>query len=251
MADPNPKVPRPKAPRPKGPQQRASGRPSPRSIVVAFVGAAVVAAALVAGALGLRSNSAPSAVNAPVAKLDGIPQSGRTLGQPTAKVELIEFADPQCPACRYYSLSILPTLVDEYVRTGKVRMQYHVFPFIGSDSVKAARFVLAAGLQNRLWQLHEALYRHQGAENSGWVTDELVRRLAGEIPGLDVDKLFADAKSARIASMLASDVAQVRALGLGQTPSILLRVGSRQPYLLSVPLDLASFRRALDDALKG
>ena len=60
----------------------------------------------------------------------------------------------------------------------------------------------AAGLQDRLWHLQEALYRNQGGENSGWVTDELVRRLAGEIPGLDVERLFVDAEGPEVDALL-------------------------------------------------
>jgi protein-disulfide isomerase len=114
------------------------------------------------------------------------------------------------------------------------------------------RFILAAGLQNKLWQLHEALYRHQGAENAGWLTDDLVRQLAGRIPGLDVDRLFRDAQSAKIAAMINSDLRQVQANGINQTPSFLVKIGDAAPYpLTSLSLDVDSFRRALDDALRG
>ena len=107
------------------------------------------AAALIVVAVALQKNRSPAPVNAPVANFAGIPQSGRTVGFKNTKVELIEFADPQCPGCRYYALNILPKLVDEYVRPGKIKMQYHVYPFIGNDSIKAARFVIAAGLQGK------------------------------------------------------------------------------------------------------
>jgi predicted DsbA family dithiol-disulfide isomerase len=96
----------------------------------------------------------------------------------------------------------------------------------------------------------EALYRHQGTENSGWVTEDLVRRVAGEIPGLDVERMFQDAKSRRVTAMIASDLRQVQAHGIGGTPSFLVQVGDAQPYLLSVPLELSAFRSALDDALR-
>jgi protein-disulfide isomerase len=145
----------------------------------------------------------------------------------------------------------LPKIIDEYVRPGKVRIEYHAFPFIGPDSIRGARFVLAAGLQNRLWQLHEALYRNQGAENSGWLTDALVRRLAREIPGLEANRLFRDALGKNVGTMLDDDLKEVQTRGLNQTPSFLVRVGNQAPYALSVPLEVSAFRRALDDALRG
>ena len=75
--------------------------------------------------------------------------------------------------------------------------EFRGFPFIGDDSVKAYRFLLAAGEQDTLWNLQEALYRNQGGENAGWVTDDLLRELASEIDGLDVDRLFVDADETR------------------------------------------------------
>ena len=56
--------------------------------------------------------------------LAGIPQSGIYLGNPAAPVRLVEFADLQCPFCREYALQVLPQLVQDYVRSGKVRMEF-------------------------------------------------------------------------------------------------------------------------------
>ena len=226
---------------------------SRRSLAVVLAIAIVAAGALVAVALVSRKSNAPAPVSAPVAKLGGIPQSGRVLGSPSAKVDLVEFVDAQCPGCRYYALDILPTLVNEYVRPGKVRMEYHAYPFIGPDSIRGARFVLAAGLQNRLWQLHEALYRHQGAENSGWLTDDLVRQLAGKIPGLDVDRLFRDAKSQEVTAMGNADIRRAQAYKVHGTPTLFVKIGNAAPYELSsaTSLDLDRMRAALDDALRS
>ena len=70
--------------------------------------------------------------------------------------------------------------------------------FIGPDSEKALRAVYAAGLQGKLWDTLDLLYRSQGAENSGWVTDELLRSVGASIPGLNTDKMLADSSSAEV-----------------------------------------------------
>ncbi|HEU5206798.1 MAG TPA: thioredoxin domain-containing protein [Gaiellaceae bacterium] len=230
---------------------RSQARPSRRAVVVAFGIAIAAAAALVAVALISKrsSDSAPPAAT-PVVALGGIPQDGAVLGNSGAKVALIEYADLQCPACRLYTEEFFPTLVDEYVRTGKVKAEFRGFPFIGDDSVKAHRFLLAAARQNKLWNLQEALYRNQGGENSGWVTDDLIRRVAGEIPGLDADQLFADASLPAIEQEAAGAGAAASSAGITGTPTFLIGIGDQQPYLVSFGA-LDQMRAALDDALSA
>jgi protein-disulfide isomerase len=228
-----------------------TGRPSRRTVVLALGIAVAAAVALVVVALVFRdSQGSTSATSTPIVDLSGIPQAGSVLGSPSAKVALIEYADPQCPACRLYTESMFPTAVDEYVRPGKINTEFRGFPFIGGDSVKAYRFLLAAGEQGKLWDLLDALYRNQGAENSGWVTDDLVRRLANEIPGLDVDLMFTDAQRADIVDEASGAAAKASAAGIQGTPTFLVKIGNGTPYIIQFA-SIDQMRAALDDALAG
>jgi protein-disulfide isomerase len=215
------------------------------------IGIAAAVALVAVGALFRGQGDAPPPVQTPVVELSGIPQDNTLLGKPTARVTLIEYVDAQCPGCRYYTLSMFPTIVKNYVRPGKVKIEYRGFPFIGSDSVKALQFILAAGRQDRLFQLQEALYRHQGNENSGWVTDDLIRQLARTIGGLDVQKLFADAASDEVTRTANQAEPEASAAGIPGTPTFFVRIGNQQPYYLRIALDVAELRAGLDDALKG
>lgn len=223
-------------------------RPSGRTVVLAFGIAIAAAAALVVVAVLARSDSSAPATETPVVELSGIPQEARVLGSPDASVTLVEWADPQCPACRTYTEEFFPTVVDEYVRPGTVNTEFRGFPFIGEDSVKAYRFLLAAGEQNRLWELQEALYRNQGGENEGWVTDELIRELASDIDGLDVDQLFVDAEREDIVAEAAGAEAVAQAAGITGTPTLQIAIGDAEPYVIQFA-DVDQLRAALDDAL--
>jgi protein-disulfide isomerase len=230
---------------------RSTDRPSGRTVVLAFAVAIGAAAALVAVALFLRDDSsAPPPTATRVVDLTGIPQHGNVLGSPNAGVTLIEYADPQCPGCRAYTEDFFPTLVDAYVRPGKVDTEFRGFPFIGSDSVKGYRFLLAAARQNKLWDLQEAMYRNQGGENDGWVTDDLIRELASQIPGLDADKLFADAARTDIVQEAEGAEAKAQAAGILGTPTLLVEVDDEAPYTIQVGT-IEQLRAALDDALSG
>jgi protein-disulfide isomerase len=229
---------------------RAGHGPSGRTVVLAFGIAIAAAVALVVVALVARGNSSAPPTETPVVSLSGIPQSGRVLGSEAAGVTLIEWADPQCPACRLYTEEFFPTVVDEYVRPGDVRTEFRGFPFIGEDSVTAYRFLLAAGAQNKLWDLQEAMYRHQGGENEGWVTDELIRDLASQIDGLDVDQLFADAESDEIAAEADGAATIAQAAGIRGTPTLQIASGGGEPYTIGFA-NVDQLRAALDDALAG
>jgi protein-disulfide isomerase len=197
-----------------------------------------------------RGGSSAAPTEDPVVDLSGIPQEGRVLGSPRASVTVIEWADPQCPACRVYTEDFFPTMVDEYVRPGTVNTEFRGFPFIGDDSVRAYRFLLAAGEQNRLWNLQEAMYRNQGGENGGWVTDELIQELASEIDGLDVDQLLTDAERPDIVAEAEGAVAAAQAAGIQGTPTLQISIGGGEPYLIQIAT-VDQMRAALDDALAG
>jgi protein-disulfide isomerase len=228
----------------------SSNRPSGRTVILAFAVAIAAAVALVAVALIGRSDSSAPPTATPVVDLTGIPQDGGVLGSPDAEVTLVEWADPQCPACRAYTEEFFPTVVDEYVRPGTVNTEFRGFPFIGEDSVKAYRFLFAAGEQDKLWDLQEALYRNQGGENDGWVTDDLIRELASAIAGLDVDQLFADAESDDIVAETDGAEAAGQAAGIQGTPTLQIVIGNQEPYDIQVA-DVDQLRAALDDALDG
>ena len=97
-----------------------------------------------------------------VALLAGIPQQGPALGRKDAPVTLAEFADLQCPFCGEWSRSAFPEIVRDYVRPGKVRMDFRGLKFIGPDSEQALRFAYAAGLQGKLWHAVDLLTRTRG-----------------------------------------------------------------------------------------
>jgi protein-disulfide isomerase len=224
-------------------------RPSGLMVVLAFAIAIAAAVALVVLAVVLRTDdeSAPPTAT-PGVDLAGIQQDGIVLGAPDARVKLIEYADLQCPACRAYTEEYFPEVVERYVRPGQVKNEFRGVAFIGLDSETALRYVLAAGLQNHLWELQEALYRNQGGKNSGWVTEELVRELAAEIPGLDADRLLADAESDEVTAMMEEAAAQANAAQIPGTPALAIQVGDDEPYLLASGISFAELTEALDAA---
>ena len=185
------------------------------------------------------------------ALIGGIPQKGLTLGKPSARVTMDEWGDLQCPNCAQVSGAVFPDLVREYVRTGKVQLRFNVMAFLGSDSDKAARFALAAAQQNRFWQVVDLFYANQGAENSGWVTDDLLRSIGGAIPGFDTQKALDAMDSQQVSDQLAAAAQSFEAHGFQGTPSFTAGPtgGEQQPFNPS-GYDISAFRPSLDKLIQ-
>jgi protein-disulfide isomerase len=171
------------------------------------------------------------------------------LGRAGAPATLIVFEDPQCPFCREFSLGTLPRVVARFVRTGRLGLAYRGIEIIGPDSELALRAIYAAGKQNRLWNMAEALYRRQGAENSGWITKGVIREAAiaaGANPGL----VLAAAPSAVTAELRAAAL-EARAAKVAGTPGFLIeRPGGVATGLAVTSLEPRAFSAALAAALQ-
>ena len=233
--------------------ERADAESAARRRRLIVLGGVLIAAMLiVAIAVGLSQSGGDEKKGASTTtaqKTDafaGIPQDGEWLGDPSAPVVMEEYADLQCPFCARYSTGVLPSLVDRYVKGGRARMRLRLIAILGQDSERAARFAVATGLQDREWQFTERFYANQGEENSGYVTDDFLREIASSVPGLDVDKAFADRDDPSVTRRLAENMSK----GVDSTPSFF--VGRRgedlQPLQLS-ELSPAPFQEAFDAQL--
>jgi protein-disulfide isomerase len=225
-------------------------------LVVSLVGALILGGSLVAaleltsGGHATRHAAAPTGAAGVAAMLDGIPQEGTALGWRRAPVTLVEFADPQCPYCAAWARSALPEIVRRYVRPGKVRLYFDGMTFVGADSTTALRTALAAGKQRRFWNVIELLYENQGEENTGWVTDSLLRSIGEAVPGLDTSRMLSDRGSAAVDHALSQAETVAQEAGVNATPTFAVGRTGGQLRLVHVtslaPSGLAPF---LDAAL--
>ena len=230
-----------------------------RNVMIAglIVVVVVVAAILILVSSGDSSNSSTPAANAPLnglketkAMLDGIPQDGNALGKKNAPVTMIEYADYQCPFCRDYALNTMPILINDYVRTGKLRLEFEPLTFIGPDSETAARAGVAAGQQDLEWNFSHLFYFNQGTERSGYVTDAFINKLyAGA--GVDAAKANAYRTTPAAAVPIATASAGAEKYGVASTPSFVVGPTGGPYTKLDVEISNAdAFKSAFDALLK-
>jgi protein-disulfide isomerase len=199
-----------------------------------------------------RAAQSPEPAAAEGASLyDSIPQNGVRLGARDAPVTLVEFADLQCPFCAQYSREVLPTVVERYVRPGRIDYELWIRAFIGRDSVRAAGAAAVAARDDRLYEFADLFYREQGPENSGYVTNAFVRTIAEQVPGLDVDAAVAAANDPLAQPLVHRAQRLSERIGSKGSPDFYLRRGGRLVPVDASELTVAEFTRALDAALAG
>jgi protein-disulfide isomerase len=238
-------------------RERRTRRLGMLGVAAAAAAGIVVVAILISSVGGGDSKTGGQQTGAPAGAAEvnkrfaGIPQNGFALGAPKATVTLVEFADLQCPFCREAAVGSLPTLVDRYVRDGRVRIEFRNFAILGADSEKAARALAGAAAQDKGWQFLDLWYLNQGEENSGYVTDDFIRRIAGAVPGLDVQKVVAAANDDGNTDSLRVATTEAQKFGIDSTPSFLIgrTGGSLQPLQPNDAGDPAQFTGPIDALL--
>jgi protein-disulfide isomerase len=224
----------------------------PLLLVAALAAAALVVAAIVGVSLTFKGGGSnggqtaggklPGAASV-LAEFRGVPQRGLALGSPTAPTTLVEYLDLQCPWCGVFARETFPTVMTRFVRTGQVRVEMRPLDFVGSDSVRGRNALFAAALQNRAFQFAALLYAHQGTENTGWLSSDMVRAAAASVPGLDEAKVVAagpsDALAERIEQQRAGD-------GVTGVPTVFVRrTGESGPGTMLVNPSEAELTAAL------
>ena len=159
--------------------------------------------------------------------LAGIPQAGLVIGNATAPLTLVEFADLKCPVCREFDVNSLPTIIKNYVRTGKLKFEVRLLHFLDQttsgtpDSENAARFAQATGLQHKGMNFIELWYYNQQDEATAYATPDYLTKLGNAISGLDSAKATQAAKLPIWPKVFDKNDLEFRTSGFTGTPSFL------------------------------
>jgi protein-disulfide isomerase len=116
---------------------------------------------------------------------------GYTIGSPTAKVEIVEFGDFECPTCERFATLTEPDIRKNLVNTGIARFTFYDFPLTNMhpNTLVASNTAACADDQGKFWEMHDALFTAQG-EWDGRGTGNprgVITSLAKQV-GLDLTK---------------------------------------------------------------
>ena len=198
------------------------------------------------GALGYIASRPKVAISAVDPNLPPMKAEGYVLGNANAPVEVIEFADFECPGCGQFATLTEPDVRTRLVNTGKVRMRFMDFPLPMHKNTWDAHLAAAcANDQGKFWEMHDVIFQYQDRWNG-----EATRRprsvlgdLAKDI-GLDMSKYDAcmDAETHR--AKIQASVQEAERLQVQQTPTFI--IGGRK-----IPGAIAydAFKKYVDEEL--
>jgi protein-disulfide isomerase len=117
----------------------------------------------------------PEEPTPPPAKVDVSDGHLPPLGNPNAKVTIVEFSDFQCPFCEQFENNTYPQLYDQYIKTNKIKFVFRHYPLVGIHPLaqKAAEASECANDQGKFWDYHKTLFKNQSAWSTLPLTDAL------------------------------------------------------------------------------
>ena len=173
------------------------------------------------------------------------------IGNPNAPLTIDYWFDYQCPFCQQDEENSIPQLVADYVNTGKVRLVFKDYAFLGTDSQTLGKYARAvwAVAPGQFYQWHKAIFDNQGTENTGWATQAKILAITTTVLGAsDTAKVaqLVSANGATYQQQMDADKSQGTSYGISGTPAMV--IGTQ---LVSGAVPYAQIKSAVDAALAG
>lgn len=177
------------------------------------------AAATDTTATGSATASSPAPATDAISKAA---DASRIQGSPNAPIWLIEVSDFQCPYCKMWHDETYKTVLDNYIKTGKVRMAYVNFPLsMHQHAHEAAVAAMCAGAQGKFWPMHDSLFATQHAWEAKPSATASFDSLAASV-GVNMTAYRACLKSPSIEALVNGDEDRASRGGVNSTPSFFL-----------------------------
>lgn len=143
------------------------------------------------------------------------------MGDQNASITVLEWGDYQCTFCYKFHQNTLDTIIEDHIKTGKIKLIFRDFPLNGPDSIMAAEASYCADEQEKYWQYHDELYENWGGERTGWITRESLDMFADTV-GLNLDEFNKCLDSHKYQNKVNANYEFGKNIGIDATPSFLV-----------------------------
>ncbi|HEX3099680.1 MAG TPA: thioredoxin domain-containing protein [Patescibacteria group bacterium] len=172
--------------------------------------------------LAIYANPRAAEPGKPVDEKSLIRDTSHMTKQSSAKVNIVEFGDYQCPGCGA-AYPILKQVLDKYKDNNNVNFVFRNFPLetIHPNARVAAEAAEAAAAQGKFWEMHDLLYEKQ----TEWSTQDdptiMFADYAASL-GLNVDTFKLSISQALSKDIIKADIDDGNALQVAGTPTFFL-----------------------------
>jgi protein-disulfide isomerase len=211
------------------------------NIGIWIIGASAAIVLLVVLLMVFNQSPPAAAIKAPDVPAEWLNRN--VMGDPNAPITVQIWEDFLCPACRQWTTTVEPQVIDQYVKSGQIQLEFRQFPLSGHapGSNMAAMASLCAADQGAFWTYHNRLFMGQDQGQAGFTIDALTR-YADELD-LDSRALLECMSSQKYRDEVAASANEALQLGLNATPSVLVN-GTR----MTNPFDLNEFAALVEAA---
>ena len=186
--------------------------------------------------IGLTLNPESTPNDSSILNKENLMQGSVILGNPDAKITIVEFGDYQCTFCYKFHDETMKKIDQAYIKAENVNFVYRDFPLNGPQSILASEASYCAQKQNKFWEYHDTLYNNWGGENTGWITKNVLIGFANDIK-LDLDSFSQCLENSEFKQKVLDNEQFAREIGIDATPSFLIfndselyRIIGAQPF---------------------
>ncbi len=173
--------------------------------------------------------------------------TGKAMGNPSAPVTIQVFSDYECPSCKLFHDTTLPTLMHDYVASGKVYLVYRDFPLpMHKYSRQAAGYACAAAHIGLYQPVADALFKNQAS----WAeTGKVWETVATVLTESQQKKVQTMSTSPDVLGEIQRDVDAAHREQVNSTPTLIVSRGAKK-YPIAGGMNYALLRQLIDELAK-
>ena len=200
--------------------------------------------------LKLLQNQLPTGQPTPIVKISA--DDDPVIGDPNAPISIIEFSDFQCPFCARFHIQTLPSILEEYVDQGKVKLIFRDFPIqnIHPNALPASVAAECANEQGKFKVMHDKLFDNQ-KEWSGLETADAMLLFSqyGLEMGLEQEVFDSCLTNGKYIEEIRNDLNDGRNYGVSGTPGFFIGNDQVGYVELKGAQPFESFKKVIDAQL--
>ena len=181
--------------------------------------------------LAIFANPQPKDPGAPLDTNSLIRENNHMTGSKDAKVNIVEFADYQCPACAAAN-PILKRIVEEYKDNSNVNLVFKNFPLdsIHPNARIAAEAAEAAGEQGKYWEMNTLIYTNQSQWSENPIPLDIFVGYAKEAGVANIEQFRESVQIRKFDAVISADLADGQSLNVNSTPTIFINGEKMDSY---------------------